>query len=202
MAMKKDPSGYSLLELVVCCALIGLTALLGMNAFHEMIPGARANRAARAVAGLLEWARWSAVEQGRVFRVELDPSGNRLRVYKEAENRAEDKGPTVVKDLDIAESFRGVVMGAVDKTRRTSSCRYVKASGIHFRDNTVRFLPTGNPDRCGALYLIPEKDLTGRTDRMFAISVILATGRLQLWRYDPYAESVCGNQGGAWSPQY
>ncbi len=198
----RSRKGFTLLEVVISGVVFGLTIIVGLNALHEMVPAARVNRAARGVAALLEWARWNAVEQGCVFRVEVDPEKSRLSIFKEAGGGDNESEDLEVKRLDVPDSYRGVVLGVAERTRRTSGCRFVKSSGVHLLDNTVKFKPSGTPDRCGSVYLIPEKDLRHGSERMFAVSLILATGRIQLWRYDPYAESECSHGGGAWVAQY
>lgn len=198
----RSRKGFTLIELVISGALLGLLTIVGLNAFHEMVPAARVNRAARAVAALLEWARWSAVEQGCVFRVEVDPEKSRLSVFEEAGGDGNEDEDLEVKRLDLPDSYGGVVMGAAERTRRTSGCGFAQSSGVHLLDNRVKFKPSGTPDRCGSLYLIPEKDLPHGLDRMFSISLILATGRIQLWRYDPNAESECSHGEGSWLAQY
>ncbi|MEW6442508.1 MAG: hypothetical protein AB1640_16335 [bacterium] len=193
-------AGGSLAELVVGLALVGLLGAVGGHALHETIPSARCDRAIRGIGSLLEWARWRAVQEAASHKIALDPVQNCLTVYREKETetgRIEER----VGGLDLPKEYPGVVLGAAEGVPRTSGCASVDATGIHFAHRYLRFLPTGSADRCGSLYLIPARDLPGRKDRMRAISVILATGRVQMWAFDPLAESPCGGLG-AWHPLF
>jgi hypothetical protein len=153
----------------------------------------------REVVALLEWARWSAVRRGCVFRVVVSTEETRLTVFLETENEAGKKELVPARTLDLRKDHPGVSFGAGDGVVRTSGCNEVDPSGVHLKDGTVRFLPSGTPDRCGSLYLIPEKDIPDRVDRMRAVSILLTTGRLQTWAYNPLAKSECADDG-AWQP--
>ena len=190
--------GFSLSEVLVGLALLGVLAAAGASSLHDMLPSVRADRAARGIAGLLEWVRWKAVQEGLPFKIVLDSTENRVTVYRE---KTGPKGTVEeqVRALEIQEAYPGVVLGAASEVPRTSGCAPADRAGVHFLQRRFRFLPSGTSDRCGSFYLIPAKDLPDRRDRMRAVSLLLATGRLQLWAYDPAAGSTCGGQG-AWRP--
>ncbi len=192
-------AGFSLVELTVCCALLGVLTVLCVSSLQGTLPAARVGRAAKEVAALLEWARWSAVRNGCVFSVTVYPEEGMLRVFQETEKDAGGTDLAVVRHLDLPQDHSGVVFGTADGVVRTSGCKSVDPSGVHLQDRTIRFLPSGTADRCGSLYLIPEQDVPDRRDRMRAISILLSTGRLQTWTYNPHAESGCGSDG-AWQP--
>lgn len=194
-----DRGGFSLVELAVSCMLVGLFAVVSVKSVQGFLPAARVSRAVREVAALLDWARWSAVRQGRVFTVTVRPGEGLVRVFRQARDDAGAMTTVEVKRLDLAESHPGVVFGTADGVLRTSGCQSVDPSGVHLQNGTLRFLPSGTTDRCGSLYLIPEQDVPDRADRMRALSILLATGRLQTWAYNPLAPSECTDDG-AWRP--
>lgn len=192
--------GFSLAELVVAMGILGIVGAVAVEGLVEMVPAARADRAARGVAGLMEWARWSAVREGVPFRLVFASGENQVRVYR----MTQSGGPATqerVRVLNIGAEYPGVVLGAARFVPRTSGCAPVDPSGVHFLQSSVRFLPSGTSDRCGSLYLIPQRDLPVRSDRMRAVSLILATGRVRVWTYDPVAVSSCPG-GGAWRPLF
>lgn len=192
-------AGLSLPELLICCALIALLTLISFRGLQGMLPAARVNRALREVVELLEWSRWSAVRQGAVFRVLIHGEGRRLTVLRETENEEGEEELVSVRELDLRQDHPAVAFGTADGVKRTSGCETVDSSGIHLHNHMVRFLPSGTPDRSGSLYLIPEQDIPDREDRMRAISILLTTGRLQAWTFNPLEVSECPDDG-AWQP--
>jgi type II secretory pathway pseudopilin PulG len=192
-------AGFSLVELAVGCTLLGLLALVCVQSLQGILPAVRVDAAIREVATMLEWSRWSAVRDGRAFRVVIDSEEPVLTVFREPGDLAAEEPLVAVRRLDLRESHSSVVFGTADGVHRTSGCEFVNPSGIHLQDHTLRFLPSGTTDRCGSLYLIPEQDVPNRRDRMRALSVLLTTGRLQTWTYDPLAESECAEDG-TWKP--
>ncbi len=192
-------AGFSLAELLVCCALIGGLTLVCVQGLQGLLPAARVNRALREVVALLEWSRWSAVRSGCVFRVIVQPEDAVLTVYRVTKDEPGNTELAMVRRLDLHRAHPGVVFGTAEGVFRTSGCKPVGPSGVHLRNNTLGFLPTGTTDRCGSLYLIPEKDIPDRADRMRAISILLATGRIQAWAYGPFEKSECPHDG-AWLP--
>lgn len=192
-------AGFSLVELAVCCALLGTLTVLCLSGLQGVVPAARVSRAVKEVTALLEWARWSAVRQGCVFRVTVSPEKGAVTVFRETEEDTGGMDLVAVRHLDLPKDHPGVVFGTADGVVRTSGCKSVDPSGVHLQDRTLRFLPSGTADRCGSLYLLPEQDVPDRQDRMRAVSILLSTGRLQTWIYNPYAESECEDDG-AWQP--
>ena len=194
-----EPAGFSLVELAICCALLGVLALVCVQSLQGLLPAARVNRAMREVIALLEWARWSAVRHGCVFKVTVDSEEGVLTVFKVLPKDNGKQELVLARDMDLLGDHPGVVFGTADGVVRTSGCKVVDSSGIHLKDHALRFLPSGTADRCGSLYLIPEKDIPDRKDRMRAISILLSTGRLQTWTYNPIGKSECKGDG-VWQP--
>jgi len=194
-----EHAGFSLVELAICCALLGLLALVCVQSLQGILPAARVHRAIREVIGLLEWARWSAVRHGCVFKVTVDTGEGILRVFKVRVDEEGKQQLVLVREMDLGEDHPGVVFGTADGVVRTSGCKSVDVSGIHLKDHALRFLPSGTVDRCGSLYLIPEQDIPDRRDRMRAVSILLSTGRLQPWAYNPIGKSDCEGDG-VWQP--
>ncbi len=116
-----------------------------------------------------------------------------------SENAEGEEELITARRLDLRKDHPGVVFGTADGVVRTSGCKPVDPSGVHLKDHTIRFLPSGTSDRCGSLYLIPERDLPDVPDRMRAVSILLTTGRLQTWMYNPFQKSECSDDGG-WQP--
>ncbi len=197
---KNNEQGFSLIELIIAFSLIGCLAMISLNSLQDMIPEARVNRAVREIASLLEWARWNAVRHSAVFKVVFDAEPARLIVYKETKDSEGEIFEEEVRRLKLQDNFPGIGFGTARGVQRTSGCKSVQPSGLHLLDDNLKFRATGTSDRCGSIYLVPAVDLPDRKDRMRAISILLAAGRVQIWNYDPFKESKCKGKG-TWSPQ-
>ena len=67
--LRVDNRGFSLAEMLVVTAIIGITAAVAMPSFLAMQPGMRLNGASRQVFGKLMWARAQAVEENITYSV-------------------------------------------------------------------------------------------------------------------------------------
>ncbi len=188
----------SLSELLVGIAVLGLAASFSSLSLIDVLPKIRVEQAIRAVGALLEWCRIKAVMEGSSYVVVFSPATQRIEVFRDQDMDGPEDHERV-RTLDLAREYSGTVFGAVPGTYRTGSCLTVDPSGMHIPYQRVAFLSSGTTDRCGSLYLMPQKDYPHRKDRMRALSIILATGRVQLWRFNPYKADVCGGHGG-WEP--
>jgi len=193
---------FALVELAVWLGILASLSWIGARMFQGMSVEFRVRRAAREVAALLEWARWEAVMRGEALTVAFDPGEGEISVAPEGEAPGGEGEPAApLRRLALHARHPGVVFGAARGVARTSGCDEVEPEGVHLRDRLVRFLPTGSADRSGSLYWVPSEDLPDHGGRMMALSILLATGRIQLWRFDTWAESECSEQGG-WVPVY
>jgi len=193
---------FTVVEAAVWLALLATVSWIGAASLQGMALEVRVNRAAREAASLLEWARWESIRSGTVHRIEVDTEQETLAVFAELRGEeAEDETDPEVRRLDLRERFPGVVLAAADRTCRTSGTLLADRGGVHLVGARLRFHPTGTADRAGSIYFMPEADLPDRRDRMFALSVLLAAGRVQLWRFDPWKESD-GSGEGAWVSLY
>ena len=123
---------------------------------------------------------------------------NYLDVYIDRDNDGPEDSEKV-RRLELSKEYPGIVFGAAHGVHRTTSCAYIDPKGIHIPHGRLAFLPTGTTDRCGSIYIIPDSDLPYRKDRMRALSIILATGRVQMWYFDPDIQSTCPEEG-MWRP--
>jgi len=195
----KASLGFSVSELLVCLAVVGVVASFSSLPLVDVFPSIRVEQSIRALGALMEWARLKAVMEGCAYVVVFSAHEGRVEVFRDEDGDGPEPQERV-RALDLGREYPGTVFGACPGTARTGSCQSVDPEGIHFLSRRVAFLPSGTTDRCGSVYLVPQKDLApGRKDRMRALSVILATGRVQLWRYDPEKAGACGDRG-AWEP--
>jgi len=73
-------AGYTLIELVLVMALLGVASLVAAPAVGRAVDGIRVRTEVAGVASLLRWARAEAVTRGRTYAVTLDTDGRALLV--------------------------------------------------------------------------------------------------------------------------
>lgn len=78
--------GFSLAELLVVIAVIGIIAVTATPLFLSFLQTQQARGAAQQVATLLNQARQLAIAQNTSYRVEVDVAGNRLRFVRTVDN--------------------------------------------------------------------------------------------------------------------
>lgn len=180
--MKRSRSGFSLVELMVVVALIGIMGLLGAPSLLTMVGNYRVNGATKALEGKMHLVRAKAVAKDQTHHVAFDDSAQTLTVYSDADNdwtTANDTDET----LSLATAFPGVSLGynACNGPDNTA----IAASAVFGSTATpVRavFLPNGLLQDPGYFYLIPTVDLGVKNDRMRALQVT-RTGEVTRYRY-------------------
>ena len=79
-------SGFTMAELLVIIAIIGIIAVTGTPLFLSFLEGQQTRGAAQQVATLLNQARQLAITTNTSYRVEVDMAGNRLRFVNTSNN--------------------------------------------------------------------------------------------------------------------
>jgi len=99
-----DIRGFSLGEMLVVTAIIGIVAAVAMPSFIAMRPAMRLNGASREVFGKLMWARAQAVEENITYSVTF-PTNHTMTTIRDANaNGAADVGETT-ESVDIQTDY-------------------------------------------------------------------------------------------------
>ena len=76
----RDERGFSLNELLVTVAILGVVAAMAVVTFASVIPMVRANGQAQRLIGLMQFARETAITRQRDVQLVIDPAERRARL--------------------------------------------------------------------------------------------------------------------------
>lgn len=193
---RRSEAGFSLPEVLAALALLG--TLIGMAAYSMSTKNSRSFAAGAEIAQELEMARSRAVLKGSNVVVTFDVSASSLTIIDDLNSDGD-------LDTAIGETARTVRIGDFGRKVKIGYATTARTLGNVLVSSAVTF--PGSPPKLtfttagsateGVLYLIPEEDVTADCpDRMRAITVNAASGRIKRWRYD----SVSGGPA-PWAPE-
>jgi len=200
----KQKNGFTLLEIMVVVAIVGIVSGLGIYNLLSMLPQIRANSAARQVSSDMQWARLKSVsENNDVIITFYSPDGTGAYRYEilddDNNNGSTDSGEALFTGdkytLPVTIRFGRATSGI----ERTTCGGEIGSSGIHFTGNKITFQPSGRPNKNGSVYIIPIKEDENnekKTINWRAISVT-TNGRIKTWIYDASVEN-CASGLGPW----
>ena len=191
MRHRRDGEGYSLAEVLLVLALLGMFVAFGAPAFGDALARARAQAAAREMASEMARLRGEAIAQHRrvALRFARGAGGFSFGTYADGDNDgvgAADIAAGVDTPLgptrDLPTRFEGVDFGLLDQ-----AIPGIPPSG-------TPLLPGSDPVRFGTADIVtftPQGTATSGTlyisdgrDTIFAVVLYGRTGRIRTWRFD------------------
>lgn len=182
--------GFTILEVMTVVAVIAILSAIAIYSINTNLDRIRADTAVRRISLALNHARIRAVAENcnYVVRFAVHPtvSVDRSQYYIEMLADVDKDG---VKDTGEKAITEDLPTGIMYDLNNRVDINNIMASvgnrdGIAFSDNTVTFLPRGNADEGGEVYIIPEKSLEkGVDDNRRAVSLERLSGRTIAWFY-------------------
>jgi len=161
---RKGIEGFTLLELVVVIALVGLLVAIAQGSMREVSSRARLNSAFEMIGSDMRKARYGSLMEGEHHYIDFEPQA----------------GSYLINGQDRVKLPEGIRFGADSKVtgKPNQPGDLPPSDGITFKgdgvENRVKFYPKGLVIPTGAVYL------TNGSETM-AITVYL-NGHLRLWR--------------------
>jgi type IV fimbrial biogenesis protein FimT len=141
--------GFTLLELMIILAVIGILSAIAIPSFLSMLPGMRLNGAARMVAGDLMAARMKAVKLNQRTKVFFD-NDHQYRICNDANSDTTvDSGEGDVQTRTIQTDYPGVALSKegyadpVFQPRGTASIIFVTLTNSEGAQKQVKVHLTG-----------------------------------------------------------
>lgn len=182
MMRLRDKAGFTITELLIVVALLGVMAAVAIPNIISWIPAMRVNSAARDLASEMQLARMKAVSERNDYVITFDTTNNQYSIYDDDDSDFSTSN-VLVKTVDIDTEHKGIQFGYVSGQTSTSGTAISNSVTFTGTPRRVAFEPNGTANKNGSVYLIPTEDIaSSRKDRQRAITVI-QTGRIKLWRY-------------------
>jgi type II secretion system protein H len=187
---KEQGRGFTLIEMMVVVALIGILAAIAFVSMLHYRTLIRVNASARELAGQLRLARAEAIKDGRSMMV-LFNGGNQYLTGTDADEVA-GFDTALPKNHNLQPGIRyGYFPGAsqVPGHQWPVSC---SVDINNCATNSVHFRHDGTSSYSGVVYLIPTIDVSAtgnRDDRMRAVDWEKQTGRIRVWKWQAGAQT-------------
>jgi prepilin-type N-terminal cleavage/methylation domain-containing protein len=185
MPRQKKITGFSLVEVLITIAIIGILAAIIPTTLSDWILTHKANLTASQISTDLIYARTKAISHNNSYIITFyaSPNGNCNYEIHDDEN---DNGVRDAGEVVISVALASGIQFGTNPGIKGIDNNSIDSQGIDLGpDNSISFDPRGYASESGALYLIPTRDLSfpNRNDRMRAISILQATGQVKVWKY-------------------
>jgi len=191
MRYRRGGAGYSLVEVLLALALLGMLTTFAAPAFGDALARARAMAAAREMASEMARLRAEAIAKHHRVALRFVPVSGRLVFTPYADGDGDGVGaadiaagidPPLGPGRDLPTRFEGADFGLLDQAIPgipPSGAPLVPGSDpVRFgASDIVTFTPQGTASS-GTLYVSDGRDT------VFAVVLYGRTGRIRTWRFD------------------
>jgi type IV fimbrial biogenesis protein FimT len=154
---KKNKEGFTLLEMMVVVAIVGIIVVISISNIISLLPGYRLKSAARDIYSNFQLANLGAVRENKNWAVVFDVTANPGRYFVCSDNNGDGwNGPPVMggndnleKTVNLSDYKSGVDYGHGNATNAVGG---TFGDEITFKNNVVVFNPRGLSN-AGYIYL-------------------------------------------------
>ena len=165
--------GFTMLELLIVIAVIGIVAAMGFPTFMAQRDRARIKRAGRDMVSHFQMARINAMRDGRTWVVSFDTAQNKYSLIHAGNDGVLDTEDDVTVKVITLPEYGDVSYGIGDDVGARPGGD-APDDGVSFSGNRVQFKSDGSSES-GTVYVVNGKGQT------FAVGSIARTGRIKVW---------------------
>ena len=183
-----NKKGFTLVEVMVVVAILGIIAAIGTTGVIRSLPTMRLKSAARDIFSASMQAKAEAVRRGENVTILFDTANNSYLMFLD---RRADKAAAVTNDNEIlnpsanADENETVLLAATPLPPRVTFDPSLHADGVSFANNALVFSPRGSPLHAitgglgGGTVGLRAVDSSGATVRQRTV-VVSTAGRVNM----------------------
>lgn len=173
--MRRNNSGFSMLELLVVISIIGIIAVMALPSAYNFVKGYRLHADASAIASQLNVTRFRAASQFTPYRLSVSTSANLFNMDR---MNTTYSSPTPEVTLGLSQGISFLTTCPVSaKPGNIPSSFTASSTTVYFNTRGLPVNTTGTPTNNNVIYLKNDNDLYD------AVTVSLG-GRITVWNYN------------------
>ncbi len=145
-----EEKGFSLIEMVVVVAIIGIILAIAIPGFIVMAPRMRLKSAARDIVSNMQLARAQALRDRKTYTIQFDTPGSKYTI---------STGGVAEKIVNLSE-YPGVSFGSGNGRASGDPSAEDVSDGVTFKNNNITFDSNSTNDNTGGVYLKDSDNTT------------------------------------------
>jgi len=180
MFKNSKESGFTMTELVVVIAIIGVTLAIAIPSFLSYRPTMRIKGAARDITTILQWSRMKAVSENNRMEIQFSPANKTYTVFDDNNSDGDVSTDTAIRTSTLPDDISFGIGTTVTKKASTNigpahtDCLTFNVDSCNTDDSTS-FSSNGTANN-GTIYLVNTKD------ECFAV-IVDSQGRVRIRKW-------------------
>lgn len=177
-----NAKGTSIMELVAVLAIIGIFASVAIPNYSQWALRRQVDAESKKLSLELQLARISAIKNNNNVVVNFNVGANQYTIIDDTDNSGAANGAETVKTVPLNPkvSFGFSGAGIIDPNGNAVA----NSVALSIGGTNLTFNSRGQTDAAGSVYLIPTSEIGQSNVLLRGITIIQATGNIELWEYN------------------